>query len=327
MLESLVKIDNDLVWDGVKRPFFEFYHVHLNDTNGRWALFLEFAINSPANPREPGCSSLSASYVDQNGERLLLRRDYELATHDVVHADEFIRIDNNSLSLAECVGGLQEGKRLIKWELSFEDPILSFRPYSRLWINRLPLVPSKIFLPRLVGFVSGNIFVDHHKFTLQRARVSQAHVYGRSLVENWSRATCLNFQEDSEAFFEAQSCQIRFRNRLLKPLSLFYVGMEGQIFRADSLWRMACFNQSELHENQWRASFQKGGYRFDCRITRSTETPRREFLGPSGAACGIVDGLLADVEVHVSRKQRGLWRGHKMLSGARQGVFQSIQSL
>lgn len=327
MPEPLVKTDNDLVWDGVKKPFFELYHVHLSDTNGRWALFLEFAINNPDESGRPGMSSVSACFADQNGEHLALRRDYDLSTHDIVHADEFIHIDNTSLSLADCAGGIQEGKRLVKWELAFEDPVLSFRPYSSLWFNRLPFMPTKILLPRLVGFVSGNIFVDHRKFALQRARMSQLHVYGTSFAKAWSRASCLNFQEDSEAFFEAQSCQVRFRDHLIRPLSLFYLGMEGRIFRADSLWHMACLNKSEVRKNLWQAVFQKDGYRFDCRITRATEAIRREFFGPSGEACESVDGLMADVEIHVSRKQHGLWRDYKMLTGARQGVFQTVRSL
>lgn len=324
MSESLVKIDNDLVWDGVKRPFHEVYHVQINDTNGRWGFSAELALNHPEDFSDPGTSSVTACFQERGLEAVQLRQDYDLSTHDVVHADEFIHIDKSSLSLAECTGGVTVEKQTIKWELVFEDPVLSFRPCPWNFIFPPRMVPARVFVPRVIGFVSGNIYVDHRKFSFTRARVSQSHHHGSRLPDQLTRVSCLSFVEDPEAFFEGQTCVLRTQKRRFGPLTLGCMGLEGKLYPFNSLWRVLTVNRSTTNEVAWNARYRHSGYEFLCRVQGLEEPVMRQSRGPTGETGRIRRFLLADAEIEVRRKHRGRWQDYKLLTAPKRAFFETL---
>lgn len=324
MSDSLVKPDNNLAWDGVKKPFFEVYHVQINDTNGHWGFFVDLSLGNPGFGTVHGKSTVAAGFENQDG-LVLLEQSYDLSTHDVVHADEFIRIDTSSLSLAECTGGISSAGHTLKWELRFEDPVLTYRPFPEFFY-RWNLIPARLLVPRMIGLVSGNIYIDHKKFTLNRERVSQTHIYGPKNPEGRTRVSCLNFLEDSEAFFEAQTCHARVGKRLMGPITTGCIGIEGKLFAFNSLWNMAFGNRATTDQTQWDARFRKNGYEFICRVLGKNNPVKNRFQGPSGELCDSTVFLMADAEIEIRRRHRGLWQDYKQLTAPGKALLQTVLS-
>lgn len=330
MNEALVKLDNHLAWDGIRQPFHEVYYLKLNDTNGKWSLWLRYAFTIPAPDNPGGTASLWAIYTEKNGKKITLRKDYDMRTHDVVHADQFIQIDNSNLSLAGCAGSIVSEKNTIKWELAFEDPVVSLRlyPYKILYDSSFP--PSKVVSPRLLGFVTGTLYVEnknvgHKKINLFRNRIHQGHIYGSGLANQWAWANCIDFAEDTEAYFEAITAVMPWRGKVIRPLHLFCVGMEGEQFIANSLLKMVWQNLSDYDFQTWHCEFKKSGYHFDCTIRRDLETiVGVTYKGPNAETRHCYNSMLADIEIKVHKRKRGTWQDYKLLTSKGKCAFETV---
>jgi hypothetical protein len=328
MNEALVKIDNNLVWDGIKQPFYEVYYLKINDADGQWGLWLRYSFTTPALGSPNGIASLWAIYTEKGGEKIVIRQDYDMGKHDVVHADQFIQIDNSNLSLADCVGSINNDQDSIKWELIFEDPVVSSRLYPHAFLYESSFPPSKIVSPRLLGFVTGTIYVNHKKIKLFRNRVHQGHVFGTAFAPSWTWANCIDFREDTEAYFEGLSARVPLaRGKLTRPFSLFSVGMEGERFAANSLIKMAWLNKSDTDFTTWSAAFEKSGYRFECLIHRRPEDVLGlTYDGPNAEKLFCYASLLSDIEIKVFKRRRGSWQDYKLLTARGKCAFETVDT-
>lgn len=328
MNEALVKLDNNLAWDGIKQPFYEVYYLKINDAAGKWGLWLRYSFTTPAPGSSNGIASLWAIYTEKGGEKIAIKQDYDMGTHDVVHADQFIQIDQSNLSLADCTGGVKSAKDVIKWELTFEDPVVSSRLYPHALFYETSFPPSKMVSPRLLGFVTGTIYVNHKKIKLFRDRVHQGHVFGTAFAPSWTWANCVDFREDTEAYFEGLSANVPLgRGKLTRPLSLFAVGMAGERFAANSLIKMAWQNKSDADFTTWNATFEKSGYRFECLIRRRPEDMLGlTYDGPNAEKLFCYASLISDIEIKVLKRRRGAWQDYKLLTAYGKCAFETVDA-
>lgn len=318
MSESLVKTDNDLVWDGVVKPFIEFYDFLLTHPEGNWALWIQLVLNIPETHKNPALSTVQACFITKEGQKIVLKNDFDLKSHDVVHTDQFIKIDETVFSLADCFGGAQKEDQFIRWELSFEDPVLSYQPYPK---GLTRLAKFKHLCPRLIGHVSGNIFVNHKKYSFTEAKMTQNHSFGTRPPQKWAQATCLHFADDTEAFFHAMNLKMSGR---IPTLSFVMLGFEGQEFRLNSWVEALGTTRSEINFDAWKIHFQKKGYRFACRLWREPdftiglpfpsfgETEPTHYLSP-----------LSHIEIQIHKKHHGMWQDYKILKGTQTALFET----
>lgn len=326
MTKSLVKLDNNLVWDGNRRPFYESYYLKINDSNAKWSLWLRYTFAVPVPGHAAGLASLWAVYMDEGGSKVALKQDYDMAVYDVVHADEFIRIGDSSLSLAGASGGIVTGKDTVKWELDFEDPVQSLRLYPNPLFYETPFPAAKFMTPRLSGFVTGTIFVNHKKITLKRERVHQGHVFGTTPARHWAWANCIDFREDSSAYFEALSGRLAVgRKKILRPCHLFCVGMDGKRFLANSIIKMLWQNRSHYDFDGWHCEFEKSGYRFECSVRRDpARTAGLLYAGPAEEIRHAYVTMMADAEIKVYKRRRGVWQDYKLLTSPSKCAFETV---
>jgi len=319
MSELLVKIDNDFVWDGIQRPFFENYFLKICDPFSCWSLCLYFFIDCPSDGVHPGISRVLASYVTTQGEKILVQNDYDLHLYDIVHTDPFLKIHENILTLADCMGCVEHEKNRIKWDFRFEDPVLSSRPISKT-LQKFSKI--KFFLPRLLSFVSGDFYVNHKKHSLNRVRVTQGHMVGPRIPSPFSLAHCVDFPDDPLAYFEALCWPTP-----LKEAHFFCVGMEGQAFRADSLSQVFWRNRSVRKSDHWQLQFFSRGFRFDCQVTQEPQLKFHfPFLG-GVKPLQCQSTMMADIEIQVLKRHRGRWQEYKQLKSSKKCTWEEVSPL
>ena len=322
MNEALVKLDNHLAWDGRGQPFYELYPLQVNDTNGEWALWLSYGFTLPSLDHPGGLAVLTANYLEKGAEKICLRHEVDLITNDVVHADQFIQIGDANLSLADANGeitspvkksGTLTGKNTIKWELTFEDPVMSSRLYPHRILYKSGYPAMKFLTPRLFGFVTGTVFVNHKKIKLFRDRVMQGHFYGSGQPTDLASASCCHFREDTTAYFEGLSMDWPI-GKFKKLVSFFTIHLEGEDYSANSLLKALWQNKSEHDFDSWKASFESKGFRFDVTIRRDPNlTIPLKNVTPQ-ATVHFYESPLADLDIKVFRRRRGIWQEDRLLT-------------
>lgn len=329
MLDSLVKIDNTLVWDGHSHPFYEAYYLIISHPKNPWALWLRYTLTHAAphkyetkNENE-NVACLCAIYMEKSGRQVALKNTYELSKHDIVHTDQFIAIGGSCLSLAEATGSVQNGKDCIKWELSFEDPVQSLRIYPGGLFYHLGQPSTKFVQPRLVSAARGTFYVNHEKKELRPGRVHQGHLWGRTLSKRWAWANCLHFKEDSEAWFQALSIETGV-GPVSRSLNFFCLSMEGKKFNANSALKML-LNKSDYDDFHWHLRFTKSHFRFDCHIEREARlTAGIALSGPGGEKRYSYLSPFARMEIKVYKNIRGRWQYYKTLSAENGATFETV---
>jgi hypothetical protein len=166
----------------------------------------------------------------------------------------------------------------------------------------------------MLGFVSGNIYINGFKLELRRFRIHQGHVFGPKPLKNTSWANCIDFDEDSEAFFEMLST----KSDLCKfPLHLILIGMDGQIFHTQTIKNMLWGCRSHRNDHSWEFGFSQSGYKFDGIITRDPELTNR--LSPSH-----YHSTMAHASIKVHKKDKGRWKYYKSLTATGKCCFNSV---
>lgn len=312
--DSWIKIDNTLAWTTHKKPFYETYYIKINHPQGEWGLWLQYTLST--HPEKPaGVAEVFAIFTDKAGKKIKVKESFDLEEYDIVHSHQLIAVGNSWLSLAEAIGSARENKKSIHWELRFEDPVICARLFPRESLYTLPLLKTKFVQPRMLGFVSGNIYINGFKLELHRYRVHQGHAYGSDPIRNISWANCIDFREDSEAFFEAISTKTGLGFKL--PLHLVLIGMEGGIFHTHSVKNMLWGCKSHQNGDSWEFSFTQAGHKFDGIITR--DPSHTSDLGN-----GHYHSTMANVSIKVHKKERGRWKYHKLLSATGKCGFNTL---
>lgn len=313
--DSWIKIDNTLAWTTHKKPFYETYYLKINHPCGDWALWLQYSLYTL--PQKPsGVAEILATFTDKAGKKIMVKEIFDLEEYDIVHSHQLIAVGNSWLSLAEAVGSARENKQSIHWELCFEDPVICARLFPRESLYTLPLLKTKFVQPRMLGFVSGNIYINGFKLELKRFRIHQGHAYGPKPVKNSAWANCIDFDEDSEAFFEMLSTKSDLWLKF--PLTLILIGMDGHIFHTQSLKNILWGLKSHRNEHSWEFSFSQSGYKFDGIITRESQNTNRL----SGFH---YQSTMANVSIKVHKKDGGRWKYYKSLTATGKCAFNTIQ--
>ncbi len=316
LLDSPVKLDNHLVWDGRKFPFTESYDIKLHDPKHVWSLWLRYALNHPTSVRDEAHTSLTGFFVDQKGMRLALSEKFPMDAHDIVHADHFITLKDAHFSLSNALGCIQKNNQSLRWDLLFEDPVQSLRPLPSIFYS-LAAPRLKFLSPRFCGRASGQIYINHHTRDAQGLKIYQAHRYGEDPLPAFQWAHCADFNEDPTAVFEALTVDrggFLFSKKTKKQWHVFCLVMEGEKYFSHSLvdvWR----GRSVCGPLEWQIEFEKNKRRFECHIIRQP-------LATFGTRAVLQDGSqhhtylspLAALEIKVFKKQNGAWTHERTLS-------------
>ena len=325
-IDSFVKTDNTLAWDGHTKPFYEVYYLKINEPELNWSLSLRYTLCTSSD-FSGGIATLWGIYVDKDGQKLSLKQSFDLQKNEIVHTNQFINIGNSFLSLAEACGSIKEGSQGISWELNFEDPVLSSRSFSNELLYKWRYPPLKFTQPRQLGFASGAVFINGIKKELKRFRIHQGHFFGHSLHKQWAWANCIEFKEDSEAYFDGLSLHAPFGKWYRPTINLFNIGMGGEHYHMNSIPKMLWSNRSHYNSFTWEAICKLRDTKFECHIDRNQEqTAFFEFTGPNNEKRYCYHGLMGNIRIKVFRKSKAGWKFYKLLSSTGKCSFETVLS-
>ena len=321
--DAPVKLDNTLAWDGHEQPFFERYTVVLRDAKANWALILRYSLSATTGEDHSGKAILRGFYFDETQPTMSLKSEFNLAEYDIIHADQFISIDQSFLSLADAIGEIVQEKESLKWEISFEDPVISLRPYPHRLYYHTKFYPFVSNAPRWIGFASGQFYANQIKREFKRIRIYQNHDYGLDLPSDWVRISANDFREDSEAYLEALIFHVQV-GRFTIPVKLFCLAFEGKIIKANDWFHALFVNKCEYTSLSANLEFKKSEYRFECSVSRSEKnTASYHDLSASGQKREIQLSALAQIHIKIYRREKGQWKLYKTLTCPHSGFFES----
>lgn len=325
MLESLVKIDNTLVWHSGMRPFYEVYYFKITDPNSTWSFWARYTLCTASKEHPSGVASVWAIFTDISGTQIAARQDFDLLTLDIHHSDRFIQIGDSFLSLAETSGQIESTTGNFKWELMFEDPVHSLRLLPALFYH-LPLPKTKFVEPRLLGHASGTIFVNDRKISLDRAKIHQAHIYGSAYANDWAWANCIDFSNDPSAALEILSARVPLGKKISPALTLACVRFNDTTYRATSPLHL--FTNKSRHDfTSWDLHFRSGFRRFHVEITRSPDLIAAvTYHGPNNETRYCYNTNLADVTINIEHFGLRGWQHEATLKATKKCAFETVRS-
>ena len=320
MDSALVKVDNVLAWDGLKRPFQETYQICLTDTASDWVLLLSFSTMAPADRTQPFEAKVRGVFWPRGGERQVFEVSYPLDKYEIVHASHFFQMGSSYLSLAECFGALDG----LKWELTFEDPVVGFRPWPSLWGNR-SFHKTQASYPRLLNFVSGCFFVGHQKFEVKHHPIFQSHSWGQTVPWELTEIVGQSFEEDSKAYFLGVWPRVRWGTRISPLMPGMVLGVsEGDVI---SRFPLSAFNtRLEQGEQSVRFYHKSFGRRIEGEIwlgeTASDEITLTDSYGqPYTDSCH----LFSDLTIKIFEGSQSGWREVKRLTSSGKSWLRQVR--
>lgn len=308
LFDSPVKLDNHMIWDGKRFPFYETYDIRFYHPRQLWSFFVRYAMHVPSAQRHEAFVSITSLFADQKGKDVKLEQQFPLLEHDVVHANRFITVGTASLSLAEALGCVEQNDQTIRWELGFEDPTQSEHIYP-WFVYTLPFPCLKFLTPRFSSFVSGQIFVNHHSRDFQHLKVFQSHRYGSSSKAPHFWIQCSDFEEDETAVLEGLMIERGWPKASKKKWIFLNLIYESQRYSFCRLW---CGNKRMFsgQPEDSTVTFEKGKLRFTCHVKRE------------GKTTGL--SLLAAIQIKIYKKQHGIWAEHATLTSKGGGVLEEV---
>lgn len=303
-----------MAWDGFVTPFQEFYSLIVNDPNGQWSLLVEYGIGVPQKNKHLGRAILSATMWEEGKEPLTIINDFDLTRHDIVHTDQFIAIGSASfLSLAEANGHVRDKNATIRWEIAFEDPVISSRIYPSLLFYQLNRSQINVFSPRLLSHATGVVYADHKKHAFKNIRLQQSHHYTKNILAKWSYASCISFHEDNEAFFEALRI-VKTIGKMQLPMHFFRLKIGDHVFEANGLTK-SMTNSSDFDGHVWRFQFTKSHHRFEGQLVlQPAKTVEKSFLVPGMPQQIMQQSTQARLVIKISERHKGSWQFVKELT-------------
>ena len=309
-MDSLVKIDNSLVWDGIKHPFFESYYLSIHGPKAEWAFWLQYSLC--AREKSKGSGFLNGAFLNADGETTVISNEFDLAKYEVIHADRFMTLSHSHIALAESIGSIQDQNKCLKWELAFEDPSLSFSLFPHTSLYQLFGTKTKLLSPRMVSFITGNVYADGFKKEISRARVHQGHFHTKKLPKKSLWASCVHFKEDSSAYFELYATQVSKKLSLSKVS--IHLGSEGDHLK-NSLMNHVATNRLKETNGTWHFSFKRALRKYDC-VIETEEKNKASFAYQDHSKRNITESVypLAKITIKVYERRGAAWQFIKTLS-------------
>lgn len=323
MAKYNVKNSNHLMWDGVSRPFLEDYTLRYTDPIKDNKLVLKYIIRCSDEVYPSGSAKLVGLYSKGNSNPILCEKIYDLSDYDIMHKENFVKLDKAYFSLAEASGSTKCDKNYIDWELRFEDPNIYFKTMPRLVGRLLTGKQYRYFSPRHSSFVNGDVFINEKKLSLRREVISQSHQFGLSWPEKIVHFFCSGFSDENLSLELLQIEQPQ--KTFAKKWFAFCIKYKETVYTSHSPIRIK--SVSELNQQSWLFSFVKSGMKFEGDIYWSKEDLVRWLEKSSKIETECMIHLKPILNLRIYEKVNKMWSLKKEWHNMTGGILEMNQNL
>ena len=306
--DNLVRWTPDL--DG---GHYESHFLKVNLVDDQAALWWKFTVTQPLAGLGPARFEVWAIYFDiADPANSCAARETFTAGQATIQRDRLrCQYGDNVLEHASSSGAItsETDGHSFTWNLSWAAADASFRhfPMPGMYDGAFP--KAKTLSPAINTLFAGTATVNGRTFDLADKRGMQGHNWGVKHADSWVWTHCNQFREDSGAVFEAVSSRIKVGPLTSPQLTILHFDDGAGEPLTINGWVNMVAATSDLRGLYWRFRGSDG--------VRGVEgffsAPPERFVGinykdPDGRKTHCLNSKVADGEIHLLRKEDGIWR-------------------
>ncbi len=303
--------DNLLRWTpDLTAGHYESHFIKVNLVDENAALWWKFTVTQPLVGMGPARFEVWAIFFDiADPSKSCAARETFAASETTIERDRLRCVyGGNVLEHDRSTGRLNAG-HVFTWDIRWDAADSAFRhfPLPSMYEGSFP--KAKALSPAINTTFAGAASIDGREFDVTGHRGMQGHNWGIKHADSWVWTHCNQFAEDSDAVFEAVSSRIKIGPITSPQLTILHFDDgAGQPLTING-WVSMVTATSDLRGLYWRFRGRDGDRGLEGYFT----APPERFVGinyedPDGRKTHCLNSKVADGEVHLLRKENGIWR-------------------
>jgi len=301
--------DNLTVWDGRREGWYEVYYLKFNHRASGAAAWLRYTLLVPRpDAGVPVCELWAIAFDPHDPSRnLALKRTRPLDPTAIGRDRLDFRVGAARLQHDAARGSLEGPDGRLAWELAWDPPHDSFRPFPHDAMYRLPLPKTKWLVPNQDVAFRGSLHWNDRVLECTGEPGQQTHLWGTQHAERWVWGHAGLWADGADASFECLSSRLRFGPVSTPDLTLLLLRLDGRWRRLNALWR-APFQRARIDLPNFLFDAAGDGLRVRGRASaRLADLVGVEYTDPDGAHLWCYNTKVADLTLEV-RDERGAQR-------------------
>lgn len=322
----MAEIDNIRRWDGQQRGHYEVWYLTLNHRDSGTGYWIRYTLESPKEDvGQPYAQLWFACFDPRHPSRTFaINRKFPIDAL-TSGADPFaVTIAGSVLRNDGATGSLQGGGHTARWDLSWTPSATTHRHLPGVMYRRGGLGDTTVLSPNLDVAISGTIEVDGHTYDLGNEPGGQTHLWGRKHAHEWAWGHCNAFEDHPGAAFEALTVRLKRRGRVLPPLTIFCLYLEGREYRFTD-YRDVVFTRGTFGTGRYQFRAASARIRIEGEYTcNPDDMVVATYHDPDGEAAFCANTEIADLRLTVFERPHPLarWRETAHLVAPGTGHFE-----
>ncbi len=322
----MTETDNAPQWDGAKRGHYEVWYVTFNHRESGTGYWIRYTMESPLAEHGPPYAQLWFGCFDKKNPQRTFAINKKFPIGQLVLSGEpfSVRIGDAVLTHDSAVGKLSGGGHDVSWDFHWRPAPRTHRQLPPVMYRRGGVGDTTVLTPNLDVPLRGEVTVDGTVYELAGDPGGQTHLWGRKHAHAWAWGHCNAFDGRDGAALEALTVRLKRRGRVLPPLTIFALYLDGEVYRwnqfSDTLRARGHYGTARYSFSGRSRAVRIEG-EFTCRPEDMVVAP---YEDPDGEPSFCSNTEVADLRVTVW-KRRGLfgrWREHARLVAPGTGHFE-----
>ncbi|NMC71926.1 MAG: hypothetical protein GYA57_17965 [Myxococcales bacterium] len=301
--------DNRTVWDGRREGWYEVYYLKLNHRASGTAAWIRYTLLVPLPHRGVPVAELWAIAFDARdpSRNLALKRSRPLDP-TAIRRDPFaFAVGDARLEHSSARGALEGPAGRLQWDLAWNPPYETFRPFPYDAMYRWPLPKTKWLVPNQDVAFRGVLTWNDRVLECTGEPGQQSHLWGTQHADRWVWGHANLWADGADASFECLTSRLRFGPVPTPDLTLLLLRLDGRWRRLNALWR-APLHRVRIDPPNYLFEAAGDGLRLrGIASARLADLVGVEYTDPDGSHLWCYNTKVADLSLEV-RDERGRQR-------------------
>jgi hypothetical protein len=319
-------VDNVRRWDGASTGHYEVWYVTLNHRESSTGYWIRYTMEAPVHGHGAPYAQLWFACFDRNApSRTFAINQIHPIGQMVAHAAPFsVRIGDAEITHRGARGAIKGGGHDVSWDLRWLPSLQTHRQLPSVMYKRGGVGDTTVLTPNIDVPIRGTITVDGTPHELAGDPGGQTHLWGRKHAHSWAWGHCNAFEGRRGAALEALTVRLKKRGRVLPPLTIFALYLDGEVYRWNE-FQHTLLARGDYSTGRYAFRGRRGRVRVEGEYTcRPEDMVVAQYADPDGEPSWCANTEVADLRVTVWKRAGvfGRWREHARLVAAGTGHFE-----